>query len=158
VADLLTAFPGNDGAQIRFSGGLLGQWAVWTKRAVGMMEAIKACDHTQADQPPLKLRRSAEALAKAEAWACDRGRLLAMGARLTDANAALFDARNAFAGCIAGIHEVLRRQGLLEGIWCLNPHEGLSPGQKEEIDRVTAAYPDLQDDAFVAENLDRWLS
>jgi hypothetical protein len=70
----------------------------------------------------------------------------------------LFDARNAFAGCTAGIHEVLRRQGLLEGIWCLDPHEALSPGQSEEIDRVLGAYPDLQDDRFVAENLDRWMA
>jgi dihydrodipicolinate synthase/N-acetylneuraminate lyase len=140
VADLLTAFPGNDGTQIRFSGGLLGQWAVWTKRAVELLESIKARDDAQA-----------------KAWAYDRGGLLAMGAQLIDANAALFDARNRFAGCIAGIHEVLRRQGLLEGIGCLDPHEGLSPGQREEIDRVIAAYPDLQDDAFVAENLDRWL-
>jgi hypothetical protein len=88
----------------------------------------------------------------------DTAALLATGARLTDANAALFDVRHAFAGCIAGIHEVLRRQRLLEGIWCLDPDEALSAGQKEEIDRVAAAYPDLQDDAFVSENLDRWLA
>jgi len=134
VADLLTDFPGADerARPIRFQGGLLGQWAVWTRRAVQMLEQVKSSGDTRA--------------------------LLAQGARLTDANAALFDARNAFAGCIAGIHEVLRRQGLLEGIWCLDPHEGLSPGQKEEIDRVTTAYPDLQDDAFVAEHLDRWLA
>ncbi len=134
VADLVTVFPGVDRTTppIRFRGGLLGQWAVWTKRAVETLEQIKLSSDTQA--------------------------LLASGARLTDANAALFDARNAFAGCIAGIHEVLRRQGLLEGIWCLDPHEGLSQGQNEEIDRVLAAYPDLQDDAFVKENLDRWMS
>jgi dihydrodipicolinate synthase/N-acetylneuraminate lyase len=133
VADLLTAFPGISAqTPIRFSGGLLGQWAVWTKRAVDMLGTIKASRELAA--------------------------LLATGAQLTDANAALFDARNAFAGCIAGIHEVLRRQGLLEGIWCLDPQEGLSPGQNEEIDRVLAAYPDLQDDPFVSENLDRWLS
>jgi dihydrodipicolinate synthase/N-acetylneuraminate lyase len=133
VADLVTAFPTRTGGPpIRFSGGLLGQWAVWTKRAVELLEAIKAPRDTAA--------------------------LLATGAQLTDANAALFDVRHAFVGCIAGIHEVLRRQGLLEGIWCLDPDEALSPGQKEEIDRVTAAYPDLQDDAFVAENLDRWLA
>ena len=83
--------------------------------------------------------------------------LLRTGAQLTDANAALFDARNGFAGCIAGIHEVLRRQGLLAGRFCLDPAEELSPGQLEEIDRVLAAYPQLSDDAFVAENLDRWL-
>jgi dihydrodipicolinate synthase/N-acetylneuraminate lyase len=132
VADLLTEFPGNDGAPIRFSGGLLGQWAVWTKRAVEVLEKVKAPD--------------------------DHMALLALGAQLTDANAALFDARNAFAGCIAGIHEVLRRQGLLEGIWCLDPHEALSPGQSEEIDRVLGAYPGLQDDRFVAENLDHWMA
>jgi dihydrodipicolinate synthase/N-acetylneuraminate lyase len=133
VADLVTAFPADSGgAPVRFSGGLLGQWAVWTKRAVELLDTIKTSRDTAA--------------------------LLATGAQLTDANAALFDVRNAFAGCIAGIHEVLRRQGLLEGIWCLDSHEGLSPGQKEEIDRVTAAYPDLQDDAFVAENLDQWMA
>ena len=134
VADLLTAFPGGSrDAAIRFAGGLLGQWAVWTKRAVEILQTVKA------------RRENSETL-------------LALGAQLTDANAALFDARNAFAGCIAGIHEVLRRQGLLEGIWCLDPDEALSPGQKEEIDRVIAVYPELQDDWFVAENLDRWLS
>ncbi len=75
----------------------------------------------------------------------------------TDANAALFDARHNFAGCIPGIHEVLRRQGLMRGTWCLDPHEQLSPGQAAEIDRVIGAYPDLTDDAFVAEHLDDWL-
>ena len=84
--------------------------------------------------------------------------LLALGQQLTDANAALFDARHGFAGCIAGIHEVLRRQGLLAGRWCLDPREDLSPGQEEEIDRVLRAYPHLTDDEFVAENLERWLS
>jgi hypothetical protein len=84
--------------------------------------------------------------------------LLSLGAQLTDANAALFDARQGFAGCIAGIHEVLRRQGLLAGRWCLDPAEDLSPGQAEEIERVLAAYPHLADDAFVAENRDRWLA
>ena len=83
--------------------------------------------------------------------------LLARGAQLTDANAALFDARHAFAGCIAGLHEVLRRQGLLEGRWCLDRDQDLSPGQMEEIERVLAAYPHLADDTFVAQNLDRWL-
>src|SRR5436190_24403663 len=77
---------------------------------------------------------------------------------LTDANSALFDAAGGFAGCIAGIHEVLRRQGLLEGIWCLDPHESLSPRQSQEIDRICRAYPHLQDDDFVRENLDRWLN
>ena len=77
---------------------------------------------------------------------------------LIDANAAIFDAANGFAGCIAGVHEVLRRQGLMEGTWCLDPNETLSPGQTEEIERVCRAYPHLTDDAFVRDNLDRWLS
>ncbi|HEX7346779.1 MAG TPA: hypothetical protein VF253_08295, partial [Candidatus Limnocylindrales bacterium] len=77
--------------------------------------------------------------------------------QLTDANAAIFDVAGAFHGCIPGINEVLRRQGLLAGRWCLDPHEDLSPGQAAEIDRVSAAYPELTDDGFVAENLDRWL-
>jgi hypothetical protein len=84
--------------------------------------------------------------------------LLRLHVELTDVNAAIFDAANGFAGCIAGVHEVLRRQGLLEGIWCLDPKEVLSPGQKEEIDRVYRAYPHLNDDAFVRENLDHWMS
>ena len=87
-----------------------------------------------------------------------RAALLALGARLTDANAALFDPAHQFAGCIPGIHEVLRRQGLLAGRWCLDPHEELSPGQMEDIDRVLARYPDLTDDDFVREHLHRWLS
>jgi hypothetical protein len=83
--------------------------------------------------------------------------ILAQAASLTDANAALFDARNAFAGCIAGLHEILRRQGLLAGRWCLDPNEDLSPGQLEEIDRVCRAYPRWQDDDFVAAHLSDWL-
>lgn len=82
---------------------------------------------------------------------------MALDPQVTDTNAAFFDVANNFAGCIAGCHEVLRRQGLLEGIWCLNPDESLGPGQKEEIDRVLAAYPWLSDDTFVQENLGRWL-
>jgi dihydrodipicolinate synthase/N-acetylneuraminate lyase len=135
VLDLLARLPGEP--SVGFDGGLLGQWGVWTRRAVELLEAVKRC------------RR-------------DGGKgaleLLALGQQLTDANAALFDARNAFRGCIPGIHEVLRRQGLLAGRWCLDPHEDLSPGQAEEIDRVLAAYPHLADDAFVQENRDRWLS
>jgi dihydrodipicolinate synthase/N-acetylneuraminate lyase len=135
VLDLLADFPGQP--SVRFVGGLLGQWGVWTHRAVELLEAVKQC------------RR-------------DRGagaaELLALGQQLTDANGALFDARNGFRGCIPGIHEVLRRQGLLAGRWCLDPHEDLSPGQVEEIDRVLAAYPHLADDAFVREGRDRWLS
>jgi len=84
--------------------------------------------------------------------------LLTRAARLTDANAAVFDAANRFHGVIAGVHEVLRRQGLLEGIWCLDPAEGLSPGQAEEIERVSREHPDLTDDAFVARHLADWLS
>jgi hypothetical protein len=81
-----------------------------------------------------------------------------LNVEVTDANAAFFDAANAFAGCIAGLHEVLRRQDLLEGIWCLDENETLSPGQKEEIDRVSKAYPHLSDDDFVLEHRDEWLS
>jgi dihydrodipicolinate synthase/N-acetylneuraminate lyase len=131
VVDLLTELP-----RARFAGGLLGQWAVWTREAVSLLDAV---------------RRSRE----------DGGvgtvELLTLGAQLTDANAALFDAKNDFAGCIAGIHEVLRRQGLLAGRWCLDPKEDLSPGQLAEIDRVLAAYPHLTDDAFVAEHREEWL-
>ena len=83
--------------------------------------------------------------------------LLSRNIQVTDCNAAFFDAANGFAGCIPGIHEVLRRQGLLPGTWCLDPNEVLSDGQSEEIDRVIAAYPALNDDAFVSENLSRWL-
>ena len=83
--------------------------------------------------------------------------MFARSVEVTDANSAFFDSANGYAGCISGIHEVLRRQGLLEGIWCLDPKETLSPGQDQEIDRVWHAYPHLRDDAFVQENLDRWL-
>jgi hypothetical protein len=152
VADLLTPFPGlarrsapNDSCAkagvVRFSGGLLGQWAVWTKNAV---ELLRRCLMMTRCETPKDSR--GEVL-----------QLLALGAELTDANAALFDPAHLFAGCIPGIHEVLRRQGLLAGRWCLDPHEDLSPGQIGEIDRVLARYPHLADDAFVRENLDRWL-
>jgi dihydrodipicolinate synthase/N-acetylneuraminate lyase len=122
VADLVIPYTVS-GAALRFVGGLLGQWAVWTRRAVELVHA-----------PSLDM-----------AWP------------LTDANAALFDAANHFHGCIAGIHEVLRRQRLLAGRWCLDPDEDLSPGQMEEIDRVLRMYPELADDEFVAANVDRWL-
>ena len=135
VADLLSEFR-VAGATVRFAGGLLGHWAVWTKRAVELLEAIKAC------------RRSGGQGAY---------ELLARAAEVTEANAALFDARNHFAGCIAGLHEILRRQGLLVGRWCLDPLEDLSPGQREELERVCASYPHLTDDAFVAEHLESWL-
>ena len=112
------------------AGGLLGHWAVWTRRAVELIDAIR------------------DGVPTAE--------LLARSAETTDANAALFDAANGFAGCIAGLHEILRRQGLLAGRWCLDPAEDLSPGQMEEIDRVIRDYPNLVDDDFVASNIDRW--
>jgi len=83
---------------------------------------------------------------------------LTLAQQVTDMNAAVFDAANSFRGCIAGIHEVLRRQDLLEGVWCLDPREALSPGQKEEIDRVYRAYPELSDDEFVREGRDTWLN
>ena len=139
VADLLTPFRfrrGDEEVPVRITGGLLGHWCVWTKTAVDLVARIR--------------RNLAEG-------AIDPA-LLTLDAAVTDCNAAFFDVANDFAGCIAGCHEVLRRQGLLEGTWCLDPQEGLSPGQAEEIDRVYRAYPDLNDDAFVAASLDRWLS
>jgi dihydrodipicolinate synthase/N-acetylneuraminate lyase len=137
VTDLLTTFEvGSPPRRVAFAGGLLGQWAVWTRKAVGLLERVQACRATGTG-------------------ALD---LLALGARITDANAALFDAANDFAGCIAGIHEILRRQGLMAGRLCLDPREDLSPGQAAEIDRVLADHPDLNDDEFVAENLERWMS
>ena len=138
VLDLLADFLATpEKGPVRFVGGLLGQWGVWTRCAVELLAAVKRC------------RREGGAGALG---------LLALGQQLTDANAALFDAKNAFRGCIPGIHEVLRRQGLLAGRWCLDPDEDLSPGQDGEIDRVLAAYPHLTDDGFVRENRDRWLS
>jgi dihydrodipicolinate synthase/N-acetylneuraminate lyase len=139
VADLLTEFrlAGAKGpSSIHFAGGLLGHWAVWTKRAVELLEEVQEC----------RQRKGGHTFA-----------LLARGVEITDANAAFFDAKNQFAGCIAGLHEVLRRQGLLEGRWCLDPEEDLSHGQLEEIDRIYADYPHLNDDEFVAQNLERWL-
>ena len=136
AADLVTPFPFGRGAPRRIVGGLLGQWAVWTRRAVELLD-------------------QARAVADGEYVPAD---LLRTGAALTDANAALFDVRNAFAGCIAGIHEVLRRQGLMRGTWCLEPAEGLSPGQREEIDRVTRCHPELTDDDFVATHRESWLA
>jgi dihydrodipicolinate synthase/N-acetylneuraminate lyase len=130
VPDLLTPFCVG-GKRLRIVGGLLGHWSVWAKRAV---ELLAECRNATAS--PELLRR---------------------GVEVTDSNAALFDAANGFRGCIAGLHEVLRRQGLFEGIWCLDPHEALSAGQLEEIDRVYRAYPDLNDDAFVAAHRDEWL-
>ena len=140
VMDLLTPYCLQvDGRrkELRIVGGLLGHWAVWTKRAVELFEECRA------------LARPGEAVPQ---------EMVSKGVQVTDCNAAFFDTANQFAGCIAGIHEVLRRQGLLEGTWCLDPHEGLSAGQKEEIDRVYRAYPDLHDDEFVREGRDRWLT
>ncbi|MBU3664993.1 MAG: dihydrodipicolinate synthase family protein [Chthoniobacterales bacterium] len=139
VTDLLTpwVFPHRGRLVHRhIAGGLLGHWGVWTRRAVDQLERIKAARDGK--------QISAEWLAEAVA--------------VTDMNAALFDAANKFHGCIPGILEVLRRQGLAPSICCLNPKETLSPGQAEELDRVIAAYPHLVDDDFVAANLDRWLS
>ena len=139
VADLLTPFPVTRGGETRIrwiDGGLLGQWAVWTHSAVDLLRRARA----------------------ARASGVVETDLLREGAALTDANGAIFDAIHGYAGCIAGIHEVLRRQGLLEGVWCLDPRESLSPGQAEEIERVSRSYPFLTDDAFVAERLDNWLS
>ena len=138
VVDLLTPFPvevGGRRVEQHVVGGLLGHWAVWTRRAVELLEGAKAA-------------RAAGAI---------DARWLARAAAVTETNAAIFDPQHGFAGCIPGIHEVLRRQGLLRGTWTLDPHERLSPGQAEEIDRVTRAYPELTDDGFVAEHLDEWL-
>lgn len=140
VLDLLTshrvAGPDGEPIELRIVGGLLGHWAVWVRKAVELLEACKGLAGAEAI-PAAMLTRAIE---------------------VTDTNAAFFDVEKGFAGCIAGIHEVLRRQGLLTSIRCLNPQEQLSPGQAEEIDRVYAAYPHLNDDAFVAEHLDDWLS
>jgi dihydrodipicolinate synthase/N-acetylneuraminate lyase len=122
--------------ELRIVGGLLGHWAVWTTKAVELLRTCQAVVREQRNIPRDLARQSIE---------------------VTDCNAAIFDAANGFAGCIAGVHEVLRRQGLLAGTWCLDPRETLSPGQSEEIDRVYAAYPHLNDDAFVAAHRDEWL-
>lgn len=130
LIDLLTTFDFG-GRKASIVGGLLGHWAVWTRTAVA---------HLSAAQNGGDIRS-----------------LATLASQVTDANAALFDPSNQFRGCIAGLHEILRRQGLLEGTWCLDPQEGLSPGQVEEIDRVCSAYPHLTDDDFVESNLDKWL-
>jgi hypothetical protein len=138
VLDLVTPFVAmREGrpVTVRFVGGLLGHWSVWTKKAI---ELYGRC------------REAATAGAVP-------AELLALDSRVTDCNSAFFDVANDFHGCIAGCHEVLRRQGLLEGIWCLDPDEGFSPGQNEAIDRVYAQHADLADDAFVTENRERWL-
>lgn len=137
VLDLLTPFQFGATAPVHIVGGLLGQWAVWTRQAVALHAE---CRRTVLEGAPVPRR------------------LLQVAAQLTDANAAIFDAAHGFAGCIPGIHEVLRRQGLLDGTWCLDPRETLSPGQQAEIDRVLATYADLADDVFVAEHRARWLA
>jgi dihydrodipicolinate synthase/N-acetylneuraminate lyase len=131
LADLTTPYR-FDGKERHIVGGLLGHWSVWTKRAVEQLE------HCKREGP------SADTLR--------------LGVEVTDCNAAFFDSANGFRGCIAGLHEVLRRQGLLDGIWCLDEKETLSVGQREEIDRVYAAYPHLNDDSFVAAHRDTWLT
>jgi dihydrodipicolinate synthase/N-acetylneuraminate lyase len=138
VLDLITPYRFNVGGkpvERRFVGGLLGHWSVWAKKAVELLDECHAAS-ARNEIPAELLRRNIE---------------------VTDSNAAFFDAANAFAGCIAGLHEVLRRQGLLDNILCLDPHETLGAGQMAEIDRVYAAYPHLNDDAFVAEHRDAWL-
>ena len=138
VNDLAGSFPVTVGGERKvrtFDGGLLGQWAVWTRAAVALLERCKTA----------RAARSVDAS------------LLREGGELTDANAAIFDAANAFAGCIPGIHEVLRRQGLLAGVWCLDTAERLSPGQESEIDRVCRSYPGLSDDEFVRDHVEAWL-
>ncbi|MFO7901784.1 MAG: dihydrodipicolinate synthase family protein [Pirellulaceae bacterium] len=142
VMDLLTPYRfmvnrAGDTRERRFVGGLLGHWACWTRRAV---ELLQQCHST--------VRRGERV----------GNELLQRNVEVTDANAAVFDVANGFAGCIPGVHEALRRQGLLDGCWCLDPHETLSPGQAAEIDRVCEMYPHLTDDQFVAEHLDQWLS
>jgi dihydrodipicolinate synthase/N-acetylneuraminate lyase len=139
VLDLLvpvTVRHGGEETIVQIRGGLLGHWSVWVRKAVELLERLHAVSGA-ASVP---------------------ANLLALDSQVTDCNAAIFDVANDFRGVVAGCHEILRRQGLLEGIWCLDPHESLGPGQKEEIDRIYAAYPYLNDDVFVRENRDRWLS
>jgi len=139
VLDLLAPFTFMRDGQVvtvRIKGGLLGHWSVWTKRAVQLLERIHAAVAIDDVTPEL----------------------LALDAQVTDCNSALFDVAHDFHGCIAGCHEVLRRQGLLQGTWCLDAHEGLSPGQAEEISRVQRDYPHLVDDDFVAQHRERWLA
>jgi hypothetical protein len=139
VLDLVAPFDvkrGDKIVRIRIRGGLLGHWSVWTKAAVDLLDRLHRA--VEADDIDLDL--------------------LALDSRVTDCNAAVFDVANDFHGVIAGCHEVLRRQGLLEGIWCLDPKESLGPGQSDELTRVARAHPDLTDDDFVRANLQRWLS
>jgi dihydrodipicolinate synthase/N-acetylneuraminate lyase len=135
VLDLAVPFEvkrSGEAVRVRIRGGLLGHWSVWTKTAVSLLKRLQQ-------------ERISEDL-------------LALDSRVTDCNSAFFDVANNFAGCIPGCHEVLRRQGLLQGTWCLDPNEKLSPGQAKEIDRVYREHADLADDEFVRTNLERWLS
>jgi len=141
VLDLLAPYAvrrGDEEVTLRIRGGLLGHWSVWTHSAVGQLQRIHAAIRGGGPGPSIF-------------------ELMALDSRVTDCNSAFFDVANGFAGCIPGCHEVLRRQGLLQGIGCLDPEETLSPGQAEEIDRVCREHADLADDAFVAANLQRWL-
>lgn len=137
--DLLTPYSFEVDGEVyktHFRGGLLGHWAVWTHKAVELLDKVR------------QVRGQAAVPAE----------MLTLASQITDTNAAIFDVANNFRGCIAGVHEILRRQGLLLGIWCLDENETLSPGQKEEIDRVYRMYPHLNDDAFVAAHIDEWLT
>lgn len=138
LVDLLSEYHISSGGRTthkRIAGGLLGHWAVWTHTAVGLLQKV----HDGIFENDVR-------------------QTLALANAITDTNSAFFDTANNFAGCIVGLHEVLKRQGLLEGLWTLDPGEQLSKGQLEEINRVYASYPELNDDAFIAENIDRWLS
>ena len=139
VLDLITPFVvkrDHREVVLRIKGGLLGHWSVWTRTAVELLAQIQAA--VAAGPIPSEL--------------------IALDSKVTDCNGAFFDVAHDFRGCIAGCHEVLRRQGLLEGIWCLDPEEALSPGQSAEISRVITAYPEFDDSTFVASNLARWLA
>jgi hypothetical protein len=141
VMDLLTPYAfeiHGKRRELRIVGGLLGHWAVWTRKAVELLHECHGIVRGAGGTAPQDLLRR--------------------GVEVTDSNAAFFDAANHFSGCIAGIHEILRRQGLLDGIWCLDPRETLGRGQMEEIDRVYQAYPHLNDDEFVANKLSEWLT
>ncbi len=139
VADLVTPMTIRTGGReviVRFKGGLLGHWSVWTKSAVDLLGRLQDAVASGSIPPGI----------------------LALDAIVTDCNSVVFDVAHGFAGCIPGCHEILRRQGLMTSIHCLDPNETLSPGQAGEIDRLYAAYPEWADDAFVAENLSRWRS
>ncbi len=139
VSDLLTPYTfklGKKTVALRIKGGLLGHWAVWTRCAVELLAKIHAVTEKNRPIP---------------------GWLVRLGPQVTDCNAAFFDSAHDFKGCVPGLHEVLHRQGLLKGIWCLDPHLTLSPGQAREIDRIYKAYPHLNDDAFVQKHLEEWL-